>query len=562
MRILWLAVLALLLEAGWLMLWPLASTLSHSAAFNAAFLDTHEPARRLLALLLDAARAVLPDLAAAPLTEPLGASGYLAPAGALVALMAWLAVWYVAALILLDQGLGRARAAVWVVLGGALAFQTTLLFLPGLFSQDVFSYIAYGHLAALYDLNPYVWPPSAIAKDAVVPWVADVWRSYASPYGPLWTDVQWVIARVDGRQSVADEAMVYRGLANALLVANLGLAWAVLGRMLPLDRARRTTALAALAWNPLVLFEVAGNAHNDVLMVSFSLLALLLFAHSNRSHVTLPGAGFVLAGASFTLGALVKYLSGLGLIWVALAAASRSGAWTTRLVRLGVVVLVSVAIALGVVGPWLELPDSLDPLAAETTGVGYVNALPDILALGLADNVLTPAGMPMPVARDVTRVFERIIVLVGFGVYLVWESRRVWSTSESGIVVAVARAVARSSLIYILLVSTSMQTWYLCLPVAMAIVLGWRSTFTRVTIAYSLLALPALYLKYYLRESTPLWVDLVYGLGPLVLLAPAFMPVLRARARPHEPAAQAVGDDRQRARRYGVTRAIVKQGRR
>ena len=573
MRIAWLALLALLLEAGWLALWPLAGTLSHSAAFNAAFLDSHEPARRLLRLLLDAARPVLPDLAEAPLTQPLGASDYLAPAGALAALMAWLAVWYLAALIVLDRGLGAARAAVWVVLGGAVVFQTTLLFLPGLFSQDVFSYIAYGHLAALYDLNPYVWPPSAIAKDAVVPWVADVWRSYASPYGPVWTDVQWVIARVFGGQSVADEAMAYRVLANALLLANLGLAWALLGRVTPLDRTQRTTALAALAWNPLVLFEVAGNAHNDVLMVSFSLLALLLLSRSNR-------ASFTLAGASFTLGALVKYLSGLGLVWVALAAAARSAAWTTRLVRLGVVVLVSAAIALGVVGPWLELPDSLDPLAAETAGVGYVNALPDTLALLIADNLLTPAGIPMTDAREVTRGFERVVVVVAFAGYLIWESRQVWSVAGTGsasaarsgatpaaayeprLVVAVARAVARSSLIYILVVSTSMQTWYLCLPVGMAIVLGLRTTFTRVTIAYSLLALPALYLKYYLRESTPLWVDLVYGLGPLVLLAHAFMPALRTRARPHEPAAQAVGDDGHRARRYGVTRAIVKQGRR
>ena len=380
-RILWLALLALLLEVGWLALWPLAGTLSHSAAFNAAFLDSHEPARRLLALLLDAARPVLPDLAEAPLTQPLGASDYLAPASALAALMAWLAVWYLAALIVLDRGLGAARAAVWVVLGGAVVFQTTLLFLPGLFSQDVFSYIAYGHLAALYDLNPYVWPPSAIAKDAVVPWVADVWRSYASPYGP------------PGPTCSGSSPECLAGSRSPTRPWRIGCwptrccwptsAWPLLGRVTPLDRTQRTTALAALAWNPLVLFEVAGNAHNDVLMVSFSLLALLLLEplESRELH---------LAGASFTLGALVKYLSGLGLVWVALAAASRSGAWTTR-VRLGVVLLVSAAIALGVVGPWLELPDSLDPLAAETAGVGYVNALPDTLALLIADNLLTPA---------------------------------------------------------------------------------------------------------------------------------------------------------------------------
>src|SRR5439155_1032527 len=168
-----------------------------------------------------------------------------------------------------------------------------------------------------------------------------------------------------GGKSVADEAMAYRVLANALSLANLGLVWALLGRVTPLDRTQRTTTLAALAWNPLVLFEVAGNAHNDVLMVSFSLLGVLLLTRSNDG---------LLASASFTLGALVKYLSGLELVWLALAAAAHSGSWRRRVVRLILVLLVSTAIVVGVMGPWLELPDSLDPLAAETAGVGYVNA--------------------------------------------------------------------------------------------------------------------------------------------------------------------------------------------
>jgi len=505
-RILWLALLALLLEAGWLALWPLAGSLSHSAAFNAAFLDSHQLARQLMGLLLGAVRPILPDLAETPSTAPLGTPTYLVPATALAALLMWLGLAYLAALSLLDRGLGAARAAIWIVLGAALVFQATLMFLPGLFSQDVFSYIAYGHLAAIYNLNPYVWPPSAIPKDAVLPWVAGVWRTYASPYGPVWTDVQWVLARIFGGKSVAEEAMAYRGLANALLLVDLGLVWAVLGRVTPLDRAQRTTALAALAWNPLVLFEVAANAHNDVLMVSFSLLAVLLLACSSDG---------LLAAASFTLGALVKYLSGLGLVWLALAAVARSGSLARRVVRLGLLVLISAAIGVGVLGPWLELPDSLDPLAAETAGVGYVNALPDSLALAIADQALTPAGVPTTLARELTRGVERFVVLAGFGLYLFWESRRVWSNPT---VAAVVRASARSCLIYVLVVSTSVQTWYFCLPVALAVVLGWRAPLTRITVGYSLLALPALYLHYYLRESTPLWVDAVYGLAPLLFL--------------------------------------------
>jgi hypothetical protein len=43
-----------------------------------------------------------------------------------------------------------------------------------------------------------------------------------------------------------------------------------------------------------------------------------------------------------------------------------------------------------------------------------------------------------------------------------------------------------------------------------------------VTVGYSILALPALYLNYYLRDSTPGWVSVVYGLGPL-------LPIVRSR---------------------------------
>src|SRR5207248_6328536 len=100
---------------------------------------------------------------------------------------------------------------------------------------------------------------------------------------------------------IVDQALAYRGVANALLLANLGLAWRLLGRLTPLNRGQRVTALGALAWNPLLLLEVAANGHNDVLMVSFCLIGLLLFRSSGRG---------VLSCIALTLGTLVKYLSG------------------------------------------------------------------------------------------------------------------------------------------------------------------------------------------------------------------------------------------------------------
>ena len=524
MRLLSLGLLALGLEVGWLALWPLSAALSHSAAFTSELLASYAPAARVFHLTLRALRLILPDLSETPLPDAVGSAAFFGPATALAAVMLFLAAVYVLALCILDRGLGARRGALAIVLAGAVMFQTTLLFLPGLFSQDVFSYIAYGRLASIYDLNPYVWPPSAIPRDAVMPWVAEVWRTYAAPYGPVWLDVQWVLAHLFGSASIVDQAMAYRLVANALLLANLGLAWLALGRLTHLNRAQRTAALAILAWNPLVLFEIGANAHNDALMVSFSLLALIVFARSRDG---------VLAGASFTLGALVKYLSGVGLVWVAVASAARATSWRAQMVRLGVVGLFSVALAVVVVWPWLELPDSLEPILAETVGVGFVNALPDGLALALADQVLGPAGIPSSLARTLTRSAERLLVLATFGLYLIWEARRVWSDADVG---AVARASARSCLIYILVVSTSMQPWYFCLPVALTVLMGWRSALTWAIVGYSVLAVPALYLSYYLREATPIGVTLVYGLAPL---APVLIAALRRRAGtgPHKPAA-------------------------
>jgi hypothetical protein len=246
---------------------------------------------------------------------------------------------------------------------------------------------------------------------------------------------------------------------------------------------------------------------------------------------------------------LVKYLSGLGLVWLALTLVARRDTWPGRLLLLAAMGVVSAILLVGLAVPWLELPDSLGPLLNETAGAGYVNSLPDSLVLPLAYSLSAPV--------DLARTLERLVVLVGFAVYLVWEARRVWLQASPA---AVARGLALSSLIYVLAVSTSVQTWYFCLPVAVAAALGVGRRLTQVTLAYSLLALPALYLTYYLRDSTPVWVYLVYGVAPLLLLVPDL--AAGARARAHVPAAEAVGHDEQRAGRHRLPHAVVEEARR
>lgn len=506
------------LGAGWLALWGLAGALTHSSLFTAAVLADHPTVAGIFRVALAAAQRVVPNLTDAPVRDPLGNPAYAAPAWAMAAIFVWLGGLYLLGLRLLDRGAAQAsRWALAVVLGGTLAFVITLVWLPGLFSQDVFSYVAYGRLSGVFELNPYVWPPSALAKDPVLPWIAPLWRGYPAPYGPVWLDVQLAMTHVTGTLSIANQALAYRGLASALLFANLGLVWLVLRQRTGLDQHQRVVALAALAWNPLVLFELAGNAHNDALMVTFTLLALAVVDWSRAGAVSTVG---------LTLGALVKYLSGVGVVWVALASAARATSLYTRIFRLWIVGMVYAVVVVVMALPWLELPDSLDPLLAETASVGYVNSVPDTFALAVSDHVfgvpprvtpgLPPSHTPADNGRDVARGVERVLSLALFGTYLVWEMRRVIASPFAP---SIAAATARSCLIYILLVSTSMQSWYFCLPVAVALTLGWRHVLSQVSVGYSLLALPALYLSYYLRDSTPLAVFVLYALVPLIPVA-------------------------------------------
>ena len=194
------------MELLWLALWPRCGNLSHSHTFNAAIrehpiaADVYPRVATWLSIMQPRAADDAEMSAAIVFTTSLALLG-----GA-----------YVTGLCLLAWPNTTPRGALVIVLGAAALFQATLAWMPGIFSQDVFSYIAYGRLAAIYDLNPYIWPPSAMAKDVALPWVAEVWRTYPAPYGPVWLDVQSLLAARLASWSMADQALAYRALGDVL----------------------------------------------------------------------------------------------------------------------------------------------------------------------------------------------------------------------------------------------------------------------------------------------------------------------------------------------------------
>jgi hypothetical protein len=270
--------------------------------------------RRGLALvaLSVALVAVTGGLGESAATRGLGNAGPLPPYAATARPSPWLVVGLLAAATLTGAaGLLLARSALtagWApdprrLLAGGLVAAFALLLVPPTSSDDLYSYTAYGRIAAL-GRDPYNTAPADLPGDPVAREAGDPWRHQPTVYGPVATAEQALAARVAGPHVRTAAALL--ALASALAFAATGIA---LYAAAPDDPARRRVTLL---WtlNPLLLLHLVAGAHVDALLVALAVAGVLAL----RRRPLLAGA---LGGAA----ACVK-LSGV------LAAAAL--AWTER----------------------------------------------------------------------------------------------------------------------------------------------------------------------------------------------------------------------------------------
>jgi len=176
------------------------------------------------------------------------------------------------------------------------------IFTPVTTSDDISSYASYGRLLIIHHANPYFIPPSAFLQDPTYPLI--YWRHVVTIYGPIWTLISAFLGWLAGINSLG-YLITFRVFIFAAYLLNILLVTAILRAM---NRSPRTIALGTLlyAWNPLVLMESSLGGHNDILMVTFVLLGVLLSARAEQNAIT-RFRYFVAPLVVFTLAALVKF---------------------------------------------------------------------------------------------------------------------------------------------------------------------------------------------------------------------------------------------------------------
>lgn len=187
------------------------------------------------------------------------------------------------------------NSALVIILVGAAAMRLLLLFSEPTLSSDIYRYIWDGRMQAS-GINPYRYVPAAGEVASLRD--PDIWphinrADYAVTLYPPGAQFVFLMLTRLGESVLAMKfgLLLFEATGVAAIIA-------LLRRL-----GKPATCVAAYAWHPLPVWEIAGNGHVDAAMLAFLLVGLLVYVRGRT----------LIAGLLITLGALIKPLAVLTL---------------------------------------------------------------------------------------------------------------------------------------------------------------------------------------------------------------------------------------------------------
>jgi hypothetical protein len=290
----------------------------------------------------------------------------------------------------------HSQIPLWPIFAFSLLFGVTLIWLYPVTATDLFQYVMRARVRVVYHANPMTVTPDHFPADPLLPFVGE-WKRSLSPYGPAWELLAESVAML-GFTSAVPGALAYKvvGLLAYLVC------------IAALFRGSKGDARAVLffAWNPLVLLEGLGNGHNDLVMLSWLVLALVFWRRRGN---------WLVASIALSLAVLTKASAAIMAPLLVVAVLRAQSNWRRRGLALLGMATVGIAIALLAYlpfwPPWESVAGVLDEMSQR-----YTYTVAATLRLGLS-KLLQPR-----VAWTVPRLSGRLLFLVIFG----WSLVQVW----------------------------------------------------------------------------------------------------------------------------------------
>ncbi len=298
----------------------------------------------------------------------------------------------------LGEGSREGRRAVYAF---AAAASLLLMFVPHLLSKDVFDYMVHGRILAVHRANPFQTPADAFPADEFLK--AMGWPQFTTLYGPGWVSACALLAIVSPG-TVTGSLLVYKIFFATVHLLN----GALLGALLR-DRGRPALVGEYLyLWNPLVVLQTAGEAHNDAFLMMWVLLGLLFL--ERRGAVS----GFydeALGVICLAVSVLVKYVTAPILLF-ALVVRARSSGGGRGLARAALLALIAAAVLVIGYLPYAAGMDLLHFLRPYQMGNYQGGAL---MVVSLIVDKLMGAGAPgaaSEAAADLMRSISAALTLL------------------------------------------------------------------------------------------------------------------------------------------------------
>jgi len=346
----------------------------------------------------------------------------------------------------------------------ALSASLPSLFMPPLFSRDVYSYVAQGHLQ-LAGFNPY-----KVGVDQLEHWfkfgIDPMWAQTTTPYGAAYLLIEkfsaWIA--IDNPYS----SMVFLRAVNivAFVVTIYGI-----NRLAKIHNISQNFAIWLAVLNPITILHLINAVHNDSVMIA-AIVWGFVFAHEKR---------LVIASLAIAFAIAIKPIALIALPFLAIAKnpsfdlAQRIRDWaTTAAVSLGTLV------ALGYL---------------TKTGFGWINA---ISTPGAVLNLAAPISLLSEIldkslgwfGHDLGSTIFPTIRITGLVFCAIYIAKLAFDKSEESGTRRAALALA-----FMILLSPVVFPWYFLWPLALFAGSGLRTVWamkvsvygTLLVVAYSII---------------------------------------------------------------------------